>query len=211
MTSARFITFEGGEGAGKTTQVDLLAAALEKAGHKTLATREPGGSPAAEQIRDLLFSEQAKWDALTECLLLSAARRDHLVTQIWPALVTGQWVLADRFADSTLAYQGYGKGLDRAWLNLLYQKVAGDFMPDLTILLDLPAEIGLKRTDMRGKGNNRYEAMDIAFHKRLREGFLSIAKAAPERVVVIDGTATVAAIHADVQAHVAEKLGVRFS
>lgn len=210
MVPARFITFEGGEGAGKTTQVKLLAAALEKTGRKTLATREPGGSPAAEQIRELLFSKHADWDPVCECLLMNAARRDHLVKTIWPALATGQWVLSDRFADSTLAYQGDGKGLDRAWLESLYRKVAGDFMPDLTILLDLPVESGLKRAEKRGQGNNQYEAMDLTFHKLLREGFLAMAAAAPERIHVVDGTASIAAIQAQVQAIVAKKLAVRF-
>lgn len=210
MVAARFITFEGGEGAGKTTQIKLLADALEKAGQTTLATREPGGSPAAEHIRELLFSAPFNGDPLSECLLFNAARRDHLVTTIWPALEAGKWVLADRFADSTLAYQGYGKDLDRAWIQSLYQKVAGDFVPDLTILLDLPAETGLKRTAMRAVGNNRYEEMDLAFHARLREGFLAIAEAAPERIAVVDGTMTIEAIQDEIQALVANRLGVRF-
>ena len=210
MASTKFITFEGGEGAGKTTQVKLLATALEKSGLQVAMTREPGGSPAAERIRKLLFADDAEWDLVSECLLLNAARRDHLTATIWPAIEAGNWVLSDRFADSTLAYQGYGKGVETAWLESLYGTVAGDFAPDLTLLLDLPVEEGLKRTSSRKEGNNRYEKMDAVFHERLRTGYLAIAKANPERIAVIDATGEVAMTQAEIQLTVAERLGVRF-
>ncbi len=210
MASTKFITFEGGEGVGKTTQVKLLAAALEKSGLPVITTREPGGSPAAEQIRKLLFADDAEWDPVSESLLLSAARRDHLTVTIWPAIEAGNWVLSDRFADSTLAYQGYGKGIETAWLESLYETVAGDFAPDLTLLLDLPVEEGLKRTASRKEGNNRYEKMDAAFHERLRTGYLAIAKVNPERIAVIEAMGEVAATQAKIQQTVAARLGVHF-
>lgn len=210
MASTKFITFEGGEGAGKTTQVKLLAAALEKSGFQVVTTREPGGSPAAERIRKLLFADGAEWDPVSESLLLNAARRDHLKATIWPAIAAGSWVLSDRFADSTLAYQGYGKGLEIAWLESLYGVVAGDFVPDLTLLLDLPVEAGLKRTAARKEGNNRYEKMDTAFHERLRTGYLEIAKANPGRIAVIDAAGEVTATQAKIQQTVAARLGVHF-
>ncbi|MGB1547016.1 MAG: dTMP kinase [Alphaproteobacteria bacterium] len=210
MASTKFITFEGGEGSGKTTQIELLAAALQKSGLEVVTTREPGGSPEAERLRKLLFADGIEWDPVAESLLLSAARRDHLLTTVWPAMKDGQWVLSDRYADSTLAYQGYGKGVEIAWLESLYQAVAGDFAPDLTLLLDLPVEEGLKRTDARGVGNNHYERMDPAFHERLRAGYLALAKANPGRIAVIDAAGEAKAIQAEIQRVVAERLGVHF-
>ena len=210
MASTKFITFEGGEGVGKTTQVKLLAAALEKSGLPVITTREPGGSPAAEQIRKLLFADDAEWDPISESLLLNAARRDHLTATIWPAIEAGNWVLSDRFADSTLAYQGYGKGIETAWLESLYETVAGDCAPDLTLLLDLSVEEGLKRTASRKEGNNRYEKMDAAFHERLRTGYLAIAKVNPERIAVIEAMGEVAATQAKIQQTVVARLGVHF-
>ncbi|MCE2510531.1 MAG: dTMP kinase [Alphaproteobacteria bacterium] len=210
MASTKFITFEGGEGAGKTTQIKLLAAALEKSGLQVVTTREPGGSPTAERLRDLLFATDAAWDPISESLLLSAARRDHLATTIWPAMKAGNWVLCDRYADSTLAYQGYGKGVERGWLESLYRTVAGDFVPDLTLLLDLPVGEGLKRAGTREQGNNRYEKMDAAFHERLREGYLAIARSNPGRIALIDATGAVAGIQTAIQQAVADRLGVHF-
>lgn len=210
MASTKFITFEGGEGSGKTTQIELLAAALQKSGLEVVTTREPGGSPEAERLRKLLFADGIEWDPVAESLLLSAARRDHLLTTVWPAMKDGQWVLSDRYADSTLAYQGYGKGVEIAWLESLYQAVAGDFAPDLTLLLDLPVEEGLKRTGRRSVGNNRYERMDPAFHERLRAGYLALAKANPGRIAVIDAAGEAKAIQAEIQRVVAERLGVHF-
>lgn len=133
----RFITLEGGEGAGKSTQVRLLADALRRAGHDVVVTREPGGTPGAEQIRALLVQgDTGRWDAVTEALLLFAARRDHLVKTIWPALDRGDWVVSDRFSDSTLAYQGYAHGMGTELIERLYALTVGEFQPDLTIMLD---------------------------------------------------------------------------
>lgn len=188
----RFITFEGGEGAGKSTQISFLAAALEAMGIPVVQTREPGGSPGAEEIRSLLVrGAQGRWDGISETLLLYAARRDHIRTVIAPALERGQWVLCDRFNDSTLAYQGYGHGLDRDWLNGLYSSVSDGLFPDLTIYLDIPVEVGLARAGRRGDDENRFEGMAEDFHRRLRHGFQQIVRDNPDRCVPIDGAGSV--------------------
>ncbi len=207
----RFITLEGGEGAGKSTQLRLLADALARAGIDVVATREPGGSPGAEQIRALLVNGAvARWDPTTELLLHFAARRDHLVKTIWPALAAGRWVISDRFADSTRAYQGHGHGIESAMIERLYADTVGEFAPDLTLVLDLPVEAGLRRAAARppGGGEDRYEQMELAFHRRLRDGFLAIARAAPERCLVIDGDRGVSAVQASIRAAVADRLGI---
>jgi dTMP kinase len=208
--AARFITFEGGEGGGKSTQVARLVDALSHAGIPVLRTREPGGSPGAEEIRGLLVGgDTARWDAVGEALLVSAARRDHLVTTILPALAAGTWVVCDRFADSSMAYQGYAGGADRAALAALYRLVAGDFAPDLTLILDLPVAVGLARARVRAtSGEDRFERMGIAFHEKLRAGFLEIARSEPNRCVVIDATATVDEVHEAVLSTVRQRLGV---
>jgi dTMP kinase len=204
----RFITFEGGEGVGKSTQLRLLAATLREAGIGVVTTREPGGSKGAEEIRSLLVQGHAeRWDPLTEALLHSAARRDHLVKTILPALAAGHWVISDRFADSTLAYQGYGHGLPTTTLDILTRLVLDEVSPDLTIVLDLPAIDGLRRAAARGGGEDRYESMDHAFHDRLRQGFLAIARANPARCVVVDAGRPVAEVQASVCAAVAGRLG----
>ncbi len=208
MSRGRFITVEGGEGVGKSTQVRHLAGALHDRGIATRCTREPGGSPGAEEIRQsLVTGETARWDAMTEALLHFAARRDHLVTTVWPALERGEWVVSDRFADSTVAYQGYGHGLDREALARLYALVAGDFTPDLTIILDAPVDLGLARAGERG-GDDRYERMDVAFHERLRDGFLEIARSEPERCVVIDASPEPAEVRRAVLAAVVGRFGL---
>ena len=208
-TRGRFITVEGGDGVGKSTQTRLLAEALAGAGIDLLTTREPGGSPGAEEIRKLLVDgDVGRWDALTEALLHFAARRDHLVRTVWPALEAGRWVVADRFADSTLAYQGYGQGLEGATVETLYRLTVGDFAPDLTLILDLPAEVGRSRAADRSAGKHRYERMDLSFHRRLREGFLDIARHEPLRCVVIDASGTEAETHALICAALRERLGV---
>ena len=181
---ARLIVFEGGEGAGKSTQVQRLADALRARGEDVVTTREPGGAPGAEAIRGLLVSgDTARWSPETEALLINAARADHLDRTIRPALAKGQWVICDRFADSTMAYQGYGMGLDRGWLEALRKRVAGDTEPGLTLVFDLPVEIGLGRA----VASQRYEKMGRAFHETLRAAFQEIAKSADgRRRVVID-------------------------
>jgi dTMP kinase len=206
------ITLEGGEGGGKSTQARRLAAWLGTAIGDVVLTREPGGSPGAEQIRGLLVDgDVRRWDPLGEALLHFAARRDHLVTTILPALQRGAWVLSDRFADSTMAYQGYGHGVDRAALAELYRICVGALVPDLTLILDLPVEEGLARAAGRGAGEDRYERMDRDFHERLRQGFLEIARNEPGRCVVIDATQDEGAVHAAIVAAVGERLVVSSS
>lgn len=207
----RFITFEGGEGAGKSTQVRLLAEALRQRGLGVVATREPGGSVGAEAIHTLLVEGAAdRWDGVTEALLHNAARRDHLVRTVWPALERGEWVISDRFADSTLAYQGYGHGLAPALLEGLAAAATGGFRPDLTLILDLPVPEGLRRAGGRGGAEDRYERMGQDFHQRLRQGFLAIAALEPGRCAIIDATQTVDAVHEAVLSAVAARLGVSF-
>lgn len=192
MARGCFITIEGGEGTGKSTQVLRLAERLIADGRTVVATREPGGSPGADRIRELLVQGSTdRWDAHTELLLHFAARRDHLVRTVWPALDAGKWVISDRFADSTMAYQGHGHQLGRAAVEQMYTLVVGDFRPDLTVILDLPVNLGLERATQRGDDENRYEKMGVDFHQRLRDGFLDIAKREPQRCVVIDARGTV--------------------
>lgn len=207
--AGRFITFEGGEGAGKSTHVRLLAEALRAAGLSVVETREPGGSPGAEEIRELLVhGAVARWDPVSEALLHFAARRDHVARVIAPALAAGEWVLSDRFADSTMAYQGYGHRLGREVIEQLYALAVGDLAPELTVILDLPVEDGLARAGSRNSGGTRYENMDRAFHDRLRKGFLAIAEREPKRCVVIDGSESVEAVHRAVKEAVRCRLGV---
>ena len=203
----RFITLEGGEGAGKSTQIGRLKAWLERRGYEVAATREPGGAPGAEMIRKLLVEGPVeRWDGTTEALLHFAARREHLRSTVWPALKKGAWVVSDRFADSTMAYQGYGHGADRAMLGELYDIAVGDFRPDLTLMLDLPVDVGLARAAARRGTETRYESLPVEFHERVRAGFLDIAKADPERCVVIDATQGIDAIATAISDAVAKKL-----
>jgi dTMP kinase len=212
LSRGKFITLEGGEGAGKSTQAALLAAGLRDAGIAVLATREPGGAPGAEQIRALLVDGTVdKWDPAAEALLHFAARRDHLIRTVWPALEQGRWVISDRFADSTMAYQGYGLGLGREAVESLYRIAVGDFAADLTIILDLPVEEGLRRAAGRRGTTHRYERMGLDFHERLRQGFLDIARREPERCVVVDGATEVDKVQAAIHAKVSERLGVEFA
>jgi dTMP kinase len=191
----RFITLEGGEGAGKSTQIARLKAFLEKRGLAVVTTREPGGAPGAEMVRKLLVEGPVeRWDGVTEALLHFAARREHLRSTVWPALKRNDWVVSDRFADSTMAYQGYGHGIDRTLLDKLYGIAVGDFRPDLTLILDLPVEAGLARASARRGNETRYESLPRDFHERVRKGFLDIAAAEPARCAVIDATADVDAV-----------------
>jgi dTMP kinase len=202
----RFITFEGGEGGGKSTQLRALAEALRVAGEDVVATREPGGAPGAEEIRKLLVEgEPGRWAPEAEALLHFAARAEHLDKVIRPALSAGKWVLSDRFADSTLAYQGYGQGVDLAWLKTLRKRVVGATEPGLTLVLDLPVETGLGRA----QAQQRYERMGAAFHMKLRAGFLAMAKEEPKRCVVIDAARSIDAVAADARAAVAKHYGVK--
>ena len=204
----RFITLEGGEGAGKSTQIARLKSWLEGRGHRVTTTREPGGSPGAEMIRKLLVEGPVeRWDGTTEALLHFAARRAHLRSTVWPALKRGEWVVSDRFADSTLAYQGHGHGIDARIFEQLYEVAAGSFRPDLTIILDLPIEIGLKRAAERRGTETRYESLPHDFHARVRRGFLEIAAREPKRCVVIDATGTVDAVAGAIADAVRDRLG----
>jgi dTMP kinase len=207
MARGRFITFEGGEGAGKSTQLKRLAETLRGRGHEVVTTREPGGSPGAEQIRALLVSgDPDRWDGMTEALLHFAARRDHLRRTVWPALEAGAWVLCDRFADSTLAYQGFGHGLPHQDIRDLYRLAVGDFKPDLTLILDLPVETGLTRAAGRGGDEDRYEKMKGGFHQRLRDGFLSIAATEPDRCAVVPADRPLDDVTAAILAVIDERL-----
>lgn len=208
--SGRFITLEGGEGAGKSTQIVGLAKRLEYSGIGVITTREPGGAPGADTIRSILVSgDTNRWDPMSEALLNFAARREHLIRTIWPALERGHWVLSDRFADSTMAYQGYGHGVDRHLIDALYRAAVGDFCPDMTLILDLPVAEGLRRANERNGASaaaeDRYERMDVAFHERLRAGFLEIAAAEPDRCQVIDASGEADAVAARIWTAVANK------
>jgi dTMP kinase len=203
---ARFITLEGGEGAGKSTQAKRLVAALKRRGINCVATREPGGSPGAEQVRNLIVhGDEGRWDTLTETLLIFAARADHVTRTIKPALAAKKWVICDRFTDSTLAYQGAGRGFPRESIRKLDAIVLHGFRPDLTLILDLPVEAGLARTKRRGEGATRFENFDTAFHARLRKAFLDIAKRDKSRCVVIDASLDVDVVAAAIWKAVARK------
>jgi len=189
QTAARFITLEGGEGAGKSTQIKLLSEQLSRRRIKHITTREPGGAPGAESIRELLMAGGCdRWDPVTELLLMFAARREHCRKIVWPALENGQWVLCDRFIDSSMAYQGYAHGVGRAAVEQIQAVTLHHFVPDLTIILDMPIDTGLERVRMRGTGN-RFDQLDHEFHRAVREGFLDIARREPDRCVVIDADA----------------------
>lgn len=188
---AKFVTFEGGEGSGKSTQIKNLAEFLEDRGVPVVVTREPGGAPDAEKIRAMLVTgEPGRWSPVAELLLMNAARENHLNHLIRPALAAGQWVLCDRFSDSSRAYQGIAGGVRRELVDQIEQAVVGETRPHLTFILDLDPEIGLARAGKRldGPDESRFEAKGLDFHRRLRQGFLDIAAAEPERCVTVDAT-----------------------
>jgi dTMP kinase len=211
LTRGRFITFEGGEGAGKSAQSRRLAARLTALGLETVATREPGGTPHAERLRALILSGALREQGpAAEAIAFSAARIDHLDERIRPALAQGAWVVCDRFADSTRAYQGAAGRLPAAFIDRLERVAVGEHRPDLTLLLDLPPEQGLARAAARrgaAAGADRFEGEDIAFHRALREGFLTIAESSPARCVVIDAAADELGVARAVWAAVEERLG----
>jgi dTMP kinase len=209
VARGRFITFEGGEGAGKSTQVQRLAARLKTGGREVVMTREPGGSPGAESIRDLVLRGEAdRWSPVTETLLMYASRRDHIERVIRPALERGAWVVCDRFADSTRAYQGAAGGTDPGLITALETYILEDVRPDLTLVFDLPAEVGLERAHVRAGAEMRFESKGAAFHQRLRDAFRAIASAEPDRCAVIDATGSMAAVEAAVWAAVTDRLAV---
>jgi dTMP kinase len=199
----RFITFEGGEGSGKSTQIKTLAERLDAAKLRAIVTREPGGSPGAEIIRHLVLSGMGKLlgpDA--ETLLFAAARDDHVRTVIQPALTQGIWVLCDRFSDSTRVYQGGLGKVSPAVVNAMERVTIGDLKPDLTVILDVPAEVGMQRAAARRgtSAPDRFEAEDIQFHQNLRDAYRQIAAAEPQRCVLIDANADAATVAASVWA-----------
>lgn len=217
MAKGVFITLEGGEGTGKSTQVKMLGAALATAGLNAVMTREPGGTDQAERIRNLLIQRDAgNFDPLTEAMLMMSARREHLVNKIWPSMEQGKWVVSDRFVDSTRAFQGYGMGLDQALIDRIYAMIAGDFQPDLTFMFDIDAEKGLSRSlkqlavtaDKNESTEDRYERMGVPFHNRLRQGFLEIAKRFPDRCVIIDAAQDIATIHGQILKTIETRFGV---
>ncbi len=207
--TGHLITLEGGEGAGKSTQVRRLAARLAAKGIAALTTREPGGSPGAEEIRALLVNgAPGRWDALTETLLVYAARADHIKHTIGPALLADKWVICDRFSDSTFAYQGAGRGLARETIRRIDAVVLDDFTPDFTLVLDLDVETGLARAGKRGAAESRFENFDRDFHDRLRQGFLDIARRNPARCVVVDAAQDEDAVAAAIWTAVAGRFGL---
>ena len=201
----RFITLEGGEGAGKSTQTRLLAARLRATGLEVLETREPGGAPGAEILRGLLLSGDVAWSLPAETLLHFAARAEHVEQTIRPALARGAWVVCDRFYDSTMVYQGYGQGGDRAAIATLSRLLG--IVPDLTLVLDVPVAVSVARMRARGAAADRYERLGEAFFARVRQGFLDVAAAEPGRCVVVGAEADMDAVAARVGAAVQGRLG----
>ena len=219
MAKARFITFEGGEGSGKSTQARLLAERLTAEGLDVLVTREPGGSPFAEAVRELILGSKLPPHApLSEALLFYAARADHLEAVIRPALAAGRWVLCDRFSDSTRVYQGNAGHVASAAIDGLERIVVAKTKPDLTVVIDVPVDVGLDRANRRrgataepgadgaAAAADRYEAREQDFHERLRQGFLALARVEPQRCIVIDGARPEAMVAADVWAAVQARL-----
>jgi len=210
---ACFITFEGIEGCGKTTQIGLLSRQLEGDGHAVTVTREPGGCPVADQIRNILLdANNHAITPLTELLLYAAARAQHTAEVVKPALDAGAIVLCDRFTDATIAYQGYGRKLDLAAINQLNKMATGGIRPDMTLLLDCPAETGLKRAICRinsapGAREERFELESLQFHQRVRQGYLCLAQQEPERFVIIDAAAGIPETEKAIAAAVRARIG----
>jgi dTMP kinase len=200
---ARFITIEGGEGAGKSTQARHLAEALREAGVPVLLTREPGGAPGAELLRGLLLEGETEWSPFAEVLLHFAARAEHVAKRIRPALADGTWVVCDRYVDSTMAYQGHGQGADRDTIAMLTRMIG--LPPDLTIVLDVSVATGQARLAARGRRADRYERMGADFLTRVHAGFRAIAAVEPERCVVISAEDAEADVAAAISAAVRER------
>ena len=211
----KFITFEGGEGTGKSTQIKLLSDFLQAKGKDIVLTKEPGGTEIGLELRRILIEgEISKLDAEAEALLFFADRRIHMVKKVWPALEKGQWVLSDRFADSTMAYQyyAYNKRLSKEDVNTLYEFAVGNFKPDLTIVLDIDPKIGLARSFEKAKTmvnkETRNENRELQWHNNLRHGYLEIAKENPDRCVVLDANKSVEELHQDIVELVCDRFGL---
>ena len=200
MTPGRFITLEGGEGVGKSSNMAFIVGLLNEAGINFVQTREPGGTPLAEEIRQLLLKPRDEnMDELSELLLVFAARAQHLARKIRPALQAGTWVLCDRFTDATVAYQGAGRGLSLSAIAQLRELVHGDLQPDMTLLLDAPVEVGMSRASERGE-LDRFEQEQFSFFERVRQGYVEQALADPERYRLIDASQPLPDVQADIRA-----------
>lgn len=200
MVRGKFITVEGTEGVGKSTNVEFLAAAIREQGFAVICTREPGGTPIAERIRQILLEHgEEPLPDIAELLLFFASRSLHICNKIRPALEAGKWVICDRFTDASRAYQGSGRGLDMQRINLLADWVQDDLQPDLTLLLDAPAEVGMQRAVQRG-ATDRLESEQISFYERVRTGYLELADAHPERFVVVDAARALVQVQASIGA-----------
>jgi dTMP kinase len=202
----RLITLEGGEGAGKSTQAGLLANALVEQGVPVLRTREPGGAPGAEALRTLLLAGEVSFCPRAETLLYFGARAEHVARTIRPALEAGTWVVCDRFYDSTMAYQGYGLGVDRGMIATLIGMV--EVHPDVTIVLDVSVQVAVERQVRRGMARDRYERLDVLFHQCVAAGFREIAKSAPKRCVIVNADADAQATHAAIMRVLGNRLGI---
>lgn len=206
-----FITFEGMEGSGKSTQLKLLADDLETKGYPVVRTREPGGTMVGDAIRAILLDEHNQMSAETELFLYQASRAQHVAEIIVPALREGRVVLCDRFIDATLAYQGYGRGLELAYLNELNEMAIGDLRPHLTLLFDCPVGVGLARARSRnvyvkGPDEGRFEAEEDVFHQRVRDGYLELAATNTQRFRILDATSSIEALQQQVMQEVESKL-----
>lgn len=213
--SGLFISFEGGEGSGKTTQINKLAETLTQQGKKVITTREPGGTAEGDKVRDLIVQRDAgDWTPMAEILLLYAAREMHVKKTIRPALEDGKIVITDRFSDSTFAYQGYGHDLPLQDIQTVNDLVLGDLKPDITFILDIAPEDGLRRSEDRlsseeisfRQTEDKFERMDVEFHEKLRNGFLDIAKKDPERCFVLDASMSIEALSKAIGDIVSERL-----
>ena len=213
MNKGRFITLEGGEGVGKSTQAALLQAALKSRGIDAIITREPGGTPFAEAVRDFILrgSQSTPGTPLAETLMFFAARADHVAQLIAPAVAQGKWVICDRFTDSTRAYQGAASGLSDETILAIDRIAVGAAQPDLTLIMDLPAIDGLKRADARrgeSEARDTFESRTLTFHERIRAGFLDIAAREPQRCAVVDAAGTPDAVAQAIWSAVSQRLGV---
>lgn len=208
FAAGRFVVFEGPEGAGKSTQVARLAARLRASGLQPVVTREPGGTAAGDRIRSLLLDDGPRIDPATEYLLYAAARAQHVAEVIGPALAEGRIVVSDRFGAASLAYQGYGRGLELDWIRDVNARVTAGIVPDAVVLLDLDPTLGLTRAAARGRPD-RLETAELAFHLKVRRGFQELARAEPDRWHVFDATAAPATLESQIWRAVAPVLGLR--